>query len=72
MQIKNRWTNEVIFEGEYATIRLCVEGAAAQKKSLYGANLSRWVNRHIWRKTPFDKYDASARTLRRRLAPLFE
>jgi hypothetical protein len=37
----------------------------AQKLS----HVQRWVNRHLWRKTPFEQYDASVKTSRiRRLA----
>jgi hypothetical protein len=45
MQIKNRFTDAVIYEGEFASIRLCVEaavrsGANLSGANLYGANLS--------------------------------
>jgi len=30
--------------------------------------VQRWTNRHLWRKTKFEDYDASAKTNRRRAA----
>jgi hypothetical protein len=39
MQIKNRFTDAVIYEGEFASIRLCVEAAVRDRANLSGANL---------------------------------
>jgi hypothetical protein len=41
MQIKNRFTDAVIYEGEFASIRLCVEAAVRSGADLSGAYLSR-------------------------------
>jgi hypothetical protein len=39
-QIKNRWTDAVLFEGDFDTMRLCAEAARRSGANLYGANLS--------------------------------
>jgi hypothetical protein len=39
--IRNRWTNAVIYEGDFATMRECVEAAVKACANLSGANLSR-------------------------------
>ncbi len=39
MQIKNRWTDAVLFEGDFATIRLCVEAALESGAYLGAADL---------------------------------
>jgi uncharacterized protein YjbI with pentapeptide repeats len=38
--ICNRWTNEILWESEHATIRLAVEAAVKSGANLYGASLS--------------------------------
>jgi hypothetical protein len=38
-QIKNRWTDAVLFEGQFDTMRLCVEAAREKGANLRGANL---------------------------------
>ena len=38
IQIKNRWTDAVLFEGDFATIRLCVEAARESGANLGGAD----------------------------------
>jgi uncharacterized protein YjbI with pentapeptide repeats len=40
MQIKNRWTGTVLFEGDFETMRLCVEHANLLGTDLSGAYLS--------------------------------
>jgi hypothetical protein len=40
-QIKNRWTGAVLFEGDFDTMRLCVEAANLSDADLSGADLSR-------------------------------
>lgn len=40
IQIRNRWDNSVIFEGEFGSLRLAVEEAVRRGISLRGANLS--------------------------------
>ena len=37
--IKNRWTNAVLFEGDFDTMRLCVQAAMAAKADLGDADL---------------------------------
>ena len=39
IEIKNRWTDSVIFNGEYYTIKEAVEAAVKQGANLRGANL---------------------------------
>ena len=39
IQIKNRFTGAVIFEGEFALVKLAVEFAVGKKIDLHGANL---------------------------------
>ncbi len=39
-QIKNIWTGAVLFEGDFDTMRLCVEAARNSAANLSGANLS--------------------------------
>lgn len=43
MEIKNRYTGEVIFSGDYETTRQCVEAALSSEADLRWANL-RWAN----------------------------
>lgn len=38
-QINNRWTGAVLFKGDFATMRLCVEAARNSGANLSGANL---------------------------------
>ena len=38
-QIKNRWNNEVIFEGDFESLKQCVEAAVKARANLGGANL---------------------------------
>jgi hypothetical protein len=38
--IRHRWTNAVIYEGDFATMRECVEAAVKARADLAGANLS--------------------------------
>jgi len=40
-QIKSLLTGDVIFHGEFSSLRLCVEAAVKSRASLYGANLYR-------------------------------
>jgi len=42
-QTKNRWTNEVLFEGEFESLKECVEAAVKACANLRGANL-RYAN----------------------------
>jgi hypothetical protein len=39
-QIKHRWTDVVLFEGNFDTMRLCVEAAVKSRANLAGANLA--------------------------------
>ena len=39
MEIKNRYTGEVIFSGDYETMRLCIEAALSDGKNLRGSDL---------------------------------
>ena len=39
MEIKNRYTGEIIFSGDYETMRECVEDALCSEASLRGADL---------------------------------
>lgn len=39
-KIRNRWTNAVIFDGQYESLKMCVIDAVAKKSNLRGCNLS--------------------------------
>ena len=39
MQIKHRWTNTVLFDGDFTTMKVCIEAARKKSADLRGADL---------------------------------